>query len=80
MQHSYEQLHLFKNEIESCKSVDEVRGILSKVDTLKNNMGTIWFGSHLAESYLNLDLSIDSIKASGEQRIDSLSKANWSEA
>jgi hypothetical protein len=80
MQHSYEQLHLFKNEIESCKTVREVRGILSKVDTLKNNMKTIWFGSHLAESYLNLDLSIDSIKASCEKKIDYLSKANWSEA
>jgi hypothetical protein len=80
MQHSYEQLHLFKNEIESCQSVDEVRGILSKIDVLKNNTGTIWFGSHLAESYLNLDLSIDNIKSSCEQKIDSLSKVNWSEA
>jgi hypothetical protein len=80
MQHSYEQLHLFKNEIESCQSVDEVRGILSKIDMLKNNTSTIWFGSHLAESYLNLDLSIDNIKTSCEKKIDYLSKVSWSEA
>jgi uncharacterized protein len=79
IQHSYEQLHLFKNEIETCDSVPELNFILGKIDMLKRNIKLIWFGSHLAESYLNLDLSIDNIKESGKQKIDHLSKINWSE-
>lgn len=74
MQYSYEQIHLLKNEIEKCCSIDELRVIMNKIDLLKNDIKLIWFGSHLAESYLNLDLSIDSVKESAMMKIDYLSK------
>ncbi len=79
IQHSYEQLHLFKNEIETCDSASELHIILGKIDILKKNIQLTWFSFHLAESSLNLDLSIDSIKELVKQKIDHLSKINLSE-